>query len=224
MIGFVRLKLAWLPALAVVALSLPAMAREEVVISDDGRQIRLNGDGSWVQLSRDRYATTASGQRVRLKPDGTWSTMDAGDAVASEGRAGIAPANDSTLYLNKVEILKRNIKRAKSIHAETRTVYEVQVVNETDAPIQLQVDLVDRLRAFSSSGANFPIESVSFERDEIAPGERGMIRVVAAGAPKWTFGVRHLALEVDAQTLGNADKRILSKNMNEVERRNVERL
>jgi len=203
-----------------------AMAAEEVVISDDGRQIRLNGDGSWVQLSKDRYATLASGQRVRLKPDGTWSVVGAAAscvAGAFEIRTGLAPANNATLYLNKVEILKRRIKRAKSIHAETRTVYEVQVLNETDAPIKLDLDIADRLRAHSSSGEDFPIESVSFATDRIAAGARGTIRVTAAGAPKW-FGVKHLALEVDANALGNVEKQILSKNMNEVERRNVDSL
>jgi hypothetical protein len=202
---------------------------EEVVISDDGRQIQLNGDGTWIQLSRDRYATNAEGRRVRLRPDGTWTLMTDAEAVAKVAPAAgaqltpLKAASESTLHLAKVEILRRKIKRAKSIHAETRTVYHLGVRNDTEAPLELSPDLKRALKARSSSGGEFEILTLDIEQQRLAPGERTNIRVEAEGSPQW-FGVKYLQLEVAAGALGNADRRLLSKSMDEVDKRSVDHL
>lgn len=202
---------------------------EEVVISDDGRQIQLKGDGTWVQLSRDRFAINSAGQRVRLKADGTWTLMSDVEAAARPQAQAAAPltpiqaASESTLHLAKVEILRRKIKRAKSIHAETRTVYHVGVLNDSNSTIDLTGRLERMLTARSSAGGRFEILAVDVEVEQLSPGERANIRVEAAGAPQW-FGVKYMQLEVAAGALGNSDRRILSKSMDEVEKRSVDRL
>ncbi len=202
---------------------------QEVVISDDGRQIQLNGDGTWVQLSRDRFATNAEGRRVRLKPDGTWTLLSEDTAAAAPRAAAGAPltplqaASESTLHLAKVEILRRKIKRAKSIHAETHTVYHLSVRNDTNTTLDLTAPLQDALTARSSSGGEFEILSVDVDEEQLAPGARTNIRVEAEGAPQW-FGVKYMQLEVAAGALGNSERRILSKSMDEVEKQSVDRL
>lgn len=216
------LKLVLLSALLVL-LGFSASAAE-VVISDDGRQIQINGDGTWVQLSKDRYATNADGQRIRLKPDGTWSLL--GDVTSPDpsGQTALTPisaALESTLFLSKVEILKRRIERAKSTHAQVRTVYHLEVVNDSPADITLDDSLSTKLLPGSSSGAEFEVISVSYPTGLIKPGERETIEVVADGAPRW-FGVKAMTLEVPAGVLGNRQSRVLSKIMSDVERRNVE--
>ncbi len=198
-----------------------SMATSEVVISDDGRQIQLNGDGTWVQLSKDRYATNAAGQRLRLAADGTWSIVDSDKTLQGAPLTPITAANESTLFLAKVEILKRQIKRAKSVHAETVTVYQLQIKNDTDQTISLEGDLSQRFVASSSGGTEYPIESIEVDKPQVAPGERGNITLVALGSPRW-FGTKYMALEVAANTLGNSEKRILSKSMNEVDKRTVD--
>jgi hypothetical protein len=205
--------------------SLSAMAAE-VVISDDGRQIQLNGDGTWVQLSKDRYANNAAGQRVRLKPDGTWSLL--GDVTASVAQTNapltsMTAALESTLFLAKVEILRHRIKRAKSVHAATRSIYHLQVVNDSQTDVELDDTLASKLTARSSSGAQFAIEEVTFSTSRIKPGERGVIQIVADGSPKW-FGVKAMMLEVAPGALGNRQARVLSKSMNDVEKREVDDL
>jgi|SaaInlStandDraft_1057018.scaffolds.fasta_scaffold120189_2 hypothetical protein len=54
--------------------SVNAIAAEDVV-SDDGREVRLNEDGTWSLLSRDRFATTPDGRRIRLMTDGRWELI-----------------------------------------------------------------------------------------------------------------------------------------------------
>lgn len=201
-----------------------SVSAAEVVISDDGRQIQINGDGTWVQLSKDRYAINAAGERIRLKPDGTWSLLS--DAKPANGQAPVAltpisAALESTLFLSKVEILKRRIERAKSTHAEVRSVYYLQVVNDSPADITLDNSLSTKLLPGSSSGAEFEVISVSFPTGLIKPGERETIEVVADGAPRW-FGVKAMTLEVTAGALGNRQSRVLSKMMSDVDRRDVD--
>ena len=196
----------------------------EVVISDDGRQIQINGDGTWVQLSKDRYAINAAGERIRLKPDGTWTLLGEVAAADSPGQAALTPISaglESTLFLSKVEILKRRIERAKSTHAEVRTVYHLQVVNDSPADITLDNTLATKLIPGSSSGAEFEVISVRFPTGLIKPGDRETIEVVADGAPRW-FGTKAMILEVPAGALGNRQPRVLSKIMSDVDRRNVD--
>jgi len=216
-------------AMAVMTSLVAAQAiSDEIVISDDGRQIQLNSDGSWVQVSRDRYATNADGERVRLGPDGRWRVLvqDQGQNQADASSSALTPmiaAGESALYLAKVEILKRRIKRAKSVHAQTNTVYHLQIRNDSNEVIELGDDLAASLTARSSSGRVYTIESVSYDDDVIEPGEQAGVRVVAAGSPKW-FGVKFLSLEIAAGALGNAQKRVLSKNMNDIKKVSVDKL
>jgi len=218
-------------AMAVMTSLVTAQAMsDEIVISDDGRQIQLNSDGSWVQLSRDRYATNAAGERVRLRPDGRWGVLaqdqDQGQNQADASSSAQTPmiaAGESVLFLAKVEILKRRIKRAKSVHAQTNTVYHLQIRNDSSEVIELGDDLAASLTARSSSGRVYTIESVSYDDDIIEPGEQAGVRVVAAGSPTW-FGVKFLSLEIAAGALGNAQKRVLSKNMNDIKKVSVDKL
>ncbi|XOV83905.1 MAG: hypothetical protein ACFHXK_02075 [bacterium] len=213
----------WALVAALIAWVGLSASAAEVVISDDGRQIQINGDGTWVQLSKDRYATNAAGERIRLKPDGTWSLL--GDtAIADQGQTALTPlsaALESTLFLAKVEIQKRRIKRAQSTHAHVRTVYHLQVVNDSPADIFLDDTLESKLIAGNSSGTEYEVLSVTVPASTITPGERVTIEVVADGAPRW-FGVKAMTLTVPAGTLGNRQPRVLSKIMSEVDRRDVD--
>ena len=225
------LRVAALRACAIVimtALVAAQISADEVVISDDGRQIQLNSDGSWVQLSSDRYATNAQGERVGLHSDGTWSVLEQGQnqgqaATTSSAPTPLVVSGGSVLFLAKVEILKRRIKRAKSVHAQTNTVYHLQIRNDSSEVIELSDDLAQSLTASSSSGKVYAIESISYDDDIIEPGELATVRVVATGSPAW-FGVKFLSLQIAAGTLGNAQTRVLSKNMNDVKKVSVDKL
>ncbi len=202
---------------------------QEVVVSDDGRHIQLNGDGTWIQLSQDRFATNAAGERIRLMPNGTWTRMledpqplrGATHSNATVSPAGVPLLSEATLHLARVEILRRKIKRAKSIHAETRTLFHVNVDNHRAGELQLSGIMPEQFKAMSSAGGVFEILSVQVDEPRVAPGEQAWVRVEAAGSPDW-FGVKYLQLEVAAGALGNERARLLSKSMDDVERRSVD--
>ena len=209
----------------VFALVAATAAAEEVVVSDDGRQIRLNDDGTWRQVGGVSYATTASGARVRLRPDGSWQVLDAGESAAVPPPAVVRPelepaAMDVSLELNQVEILRRKIKRSKTTHSQTVTVYHFSVRNEGNNLLRLGDDLIDELRARSSSGGEWPIVSMDIDQPELTRGQQAVIRVVADGAPQW-FGVKYMELQVAPGALGNRERIKLRKPMKQVERRSV---
>jgi len=127
-----------------------------------------------------------------------------------------------SLRLVSVEILRREIRRAKSTHHESRTVYTLAVENETEQAMDLGAASTDAFVASTSRGMAMPIERLETTPDVLGPGERGEVRVVAASAPRW-FGTQYMSLELKPGALGIGAGRVLSMNMEDVVRRDVER-
>jgi acyl carrier protein len=67
---------------------------QEVVTTKDGRQIRLNKDGTWTDVTR-QIVTTKDGRQVQLNPDGTWTEVKATPATR-EGTVSKRPAAKTT--------------------------------------------------------------------------------------------------------------------------------
>ena len=208
-------------SLSILLVLASSAVAEEVVVSDDGRQIRLNDDGTWVQVSQDRFATNAQGQRIRLRADGSWNVISASseDIVRSGAIPNTASLQDEpVIFLKNVEILRREIKRAKSSHAETRMRYTIGVDNKTEQTVAL--DLTGPFEATTNRGGEYPLLSADGPRQVLA-GQQAEVVVVVEDSPAW-FGVKFLSLEVPAKAIGNAGARLLNKNMNEVKRVNVD--
>ncbi len=209
---------------ALMVFSMHAFAdASEVVISDDGRQIKLNADGTWQQLSQDRFATNAAGQRVRLHPDGTWSVAPGVAPAPSPGIPTPVAALDRepVLFLSDASIVRRVIERSKSKHSETRMRFVLQVDNRTSEALAVPGDLTRRLKATTSRGGNYEILSATPESRTIPAGESTSIEIWAKDSPRW-FGIKFLSVEVAPDTLGNGVTRILSKRMDEVKRVEVD--
>lgn len=206
-------------SVALVWLGISSVNAAEVVISDEGRQIRLNDDGTWAQVSQDRFATTLAGDRVRLRPDGSWNYVNAptGDVSAVDKTKPLIE-DEVVLFLKSVEILRREIKRAKSTHAETRMRYTIQIDNVTAQDVR--VDKSARFSAGSNRGGDYETLEV-FGVDRVAAGESGEIVVIVADSPVW-FGTKYLSLQVPANAIGNSVRRVLNKRMDEVRRVRVD--
>jgi hypothetical protein len=206
-------------SVALVCLSLSSVYAAEVVISDDGRQIRLNDDGTWVQISQDRFATTIAGERVRLRPDGSWNYVNGRSPRLSNADAPEPLIEDEVvLFLKSVEILRREIKRAKSTHAETRMRFTIQIDNVTQEHVS--VDKSARFSASSNRGGDYETLEVS-GTDRVDAGASGEVVVIVDGSPVW-FGTKYLSLEVPANAIGNPVRRMLNKRMDEVRRITVD--
>ena len=219
-----------LQLLCACLIGLPAavIAAEEVVISDDGHQIQLNGDGTWVQLSKDRFATDTDGRRIRLRPDGTWSIVGSDLVVGEKMQRDVAtPAprpqllDEPVLFLERVELLKKRRKRAKSSHAELKMFFQVTIRNESTRTLDLASVRASQLTARSSRGTAYSVTEVIPTARTVEPGQTAELSVWADDGPQW-FGIKYLSLEFPANTVGNSATRILSKNMDQVVRREVD--
>jgi hypothetical protein len=207
-------------AFLLIAFPVPALA-DEVVFDDDGRQIQLNADGTWVFLSRDRFAINAAGDRIRLRPDGTWTTASSPNAPKKTTTTGASTDVDVSMYLAQVEIQRKMTRRQKNKHAEMRTIYTLRLANNSDRAIPLSESLAGRMTAGSSRGAEYPIESLVLPGASLGPGENADLHVIAVGAPQW-FGVKYLGLDIAADTFGDSAKQALRKDMDEVIRLEVD--
>jgi len=198
----------------------------EDVVSDDGREVRLNEDGTWSLLSRDRFATTSDGRRIRLMTDGRWDLIiDPEAPLANTLRsvsAGVALShnqmgkNATRILLTQVDILKVNTTKHKATTADTRTFYYLNVTNNSDQAIQLTQDKRDAISASDSKGRQYDVEALRFGSDVIASGESQQLIVIIDGAPRW-YNVRYLSLELAANTFGQHSRVVLSKNMPDIE-------
>lgn len=194
------------------------VAVDKVAVIDGIQRVQLSDDGTWSYLPGGRYATAVGGARIKLEADGSWHVVESTvPASASPGR----PSLGSILVLLKVEILKKQKKRAKSTHTDTRTVFHIDVRNETDKPVELDEYLASRFSVQTSSGTTLPVETVSYSLATIEPGASGRVTVTADGSPRW-FGVKRLELLIAPHTLGNVQQQILAKGMADVEFRSVD--
>lgn len=208
----------------------------EYVISDDGHQIQLNDDGSWIQVSKDRHTTTTDGRRIRLKPNGRWVVMPktSGEAkpvlntdhlttdLTSQTKPQplIPNVSDISIFLPKVEILKKKTKMLKSSRIDTRTVFHLQIVNGSKQTLQLDETIKSGLTATSSGKDKFPITTIQFSTASIAPGQHAAMTVFTEGSPKW-FGIKYLNIQIDKNVIANNSAKILSMNIDDVIKRNV---
>ncbi len=215
----------------------------EDVISDDGREVRLNDDGTWSFLSRDRYASTIDGRRIRLIPDGRWEIMT-DDVTGVEERSqatnssvnGAAattqvtrkivrqPSNtggNPSILLTRVDILKKKTKTHKAIKVDTRTAFYLQVANHSKHPIALSQALKNSVKASDSKGRQYDTLLLRYKGDQIASGASKQIIVLIDGAPRW-YGVKNMNLKIDANTFGDNSSILLSKNMNDIDNKIVE--
>ena len=78
---------------------------DTVVLSDDGREVKLNDDGSWEFVSEDRFATTEDGERIRLRADGRWEPVNDDEGWIALPREALNLSHDSISEENlKVEL------------------------------------------------------------------------------------------------------------------------
>jgi len=127
------------------------------VITDDGREVQLNDDGSWIFLTTDRFANTDDGRRIRLKDDGSWHYLK--DALL---KTKAKNQNDPMITLQKVVIEKYERKALKNTRVKTQTVFYLQLANASpekteQAGKEHDISLIE---VKDNNGKNYPVLAV----------------------------------------------------------------
>jgi len=194
-----------------VTLAMPVLGEEEIVLSDDGREVRLNADGSWEFVSEDRYATTKAGDRIRLRSDGQWEAVK-DPSWQSATAISRNPATAAGLSVSDFVIESVRSTKHKNSRVRNQMVIDIPMAEREDlvrAPEASRVDVKD------SKGRSYEISSVNMR-------ESGL-RIIADDAPTW-WGVKYFEITLPGAALGKDKDVVLRKPMADVIRRNVAEL
>jgi len=212
-----------------VFLPLPLLA-QQTVLSDDGREVRLNDDGTWEFLSNDRFATTQSGERIRLLEDGSWKVDEGEDKWVAIATSALRLSKDTaatdlaSLRLNEVTIESARETQQKNTRLRSQIVFalELSANSESDAGGNYQ-PRVEHFSISDSRGRRYPIKLLQPALLDLALGEAQTLTLVAEGSPRW-WGVKFFRLEVISGDLLGDEPVSLTKSMAEVVRTEVKSL
>ena len=205
--------------LTVLLLPQALLAETGTAVADDGREVRLNEDGTWEYVSEDRFATLVDGRRIRLRADGTWSPVGLDDAkrLGLTQKAGFSQsrvdAGDLAVEITGWVINKAREKRGKNKLSEAQMSITLSVAGDTSGGSLA----ADGLRVTDSRGREY--ESVAFRPVDAD----GNWRLTVDGAPRW-WGIRFFQLEIATGVLGNPETLVLRMIRGEVVDREVDRL
>ncbi len=215
-------------------------AQPKSAIADDGREVRLNEDGSWEFVSEDRFATTDDGARVRLRQDGTWQPAEVWPAEVwpaevRPAEARMAPATaahadrvahgqmqeSETVSLDRVVIESIRSTRHKNSRVESQMVFHLGL--RSAEKLDLSALSGNDFVVTDSRGRLYEVTSVSVTEQQITAQGHGSIVLRVADSPRW-WGNRFFQVDIDSGTLGTARPLQLTMRMSDVIRRDVDEL
>lgn len=169
-----------LPVMVLLALG-NADAQNQQVITDDGREVLLNEDGSWMFKSNDRFANTPDGRRVRLKDNGRWEYI----GHAPVATATLVRTTDLELKLDKVVVEKYEKKVQKNVRLKTWMVFyvNVDVSPLLKDSIALQKDNPALIEVRDDTGKIYPVVSIHASSAMLEPGTKTVLEIRADSAP-----------------------------------------
>ncbi|MBT4520065.1 MAG: hypothetical protein HOC23_08665 [Halieaceae bacterium] len=201
---------------------------EDTVISDDGREVQLKDDGSWIYKSTDRFATTADGKRVRLKDDGSW--IFTGEKAIVIDRGVVADKKfietlslEVTLTELAIETYRgRRSESHKSSRKKTQSVFSLSFAVDKSAPEPLILALEENhFSVEDSDGREYPIVRVEPLEMTIKPGAQATVIVRSDGSPHW-WTTKSMRLILDKQALASRDDIQLLHSMSSAKKRAVD--
>jgi hypothetical protein len=207
--------------LCIAALSVSqGVFADQDVISDDGREVLLKDDGSWVFLSNDRYANTEDGRRVRLKSDGSWEYV--GNAPLQSEQQVRTTTTDITLQ--KAVIENQEVKSYKNVRVTSQTVFYLDINVSPLAEKNITISAADltRIKVTDDKDKIYPVLSVSPKPLILKPDSKQTIEIRADGAPSWLRGAKSMQIELPAGMMGNKAPIRLEQRVDDMEKKKVD--
>ncbi len=211
----------WLSILLLFSVQIYA---QEQIVSDDGREVKLNSDGSWEYISTDRFATTADGRRVRLTVDGQWNytgeKSTAGQKVAVDQKYIDEQSLDIVLNDLVIETVRgKKAPGSKNSRKKTRSIFYLTLSLDKTANEALSMTL--NAKDFSvedTDGRNYPVMAVRPANVVIKPDGEVMISVYADGSPYW-WTTKSMALKVNKKVFSSKKAITLSRALSEAKKK-----
>lgn len=188
---------------------------DQDVISDDGREVLLKDDGSWIFLSTDRYANTEDGRRVRLKADGSWEYV--GNAPMQSDQQVRTTTTD--IKLQQVVIEKHEEKSYKNVRVTSQTVFYLDINVSPLAKKAITISGADlsRIKVKDDKDKTYPVLSISPNPLTLKPDSKLTVEIRADGAPSWLRGTKVMKIELAAGLAGNDKPITLEQRVDDME-------
>ena len=195
------------------------MSADQQVITDDGREVLLKGDGTWVFRSTDRFANTDDGQRVQLKQDGSWQYV---------GNAPMATEEHvrSTLLdikLQKIVIERHEKKVQKNVRLRTQTVFYVNFGLSARAKnnISITKNDVTHIEVKDNNGKAYPVLSIHPAPVVLKPGSDTTMVIRADRSPLLLDDVKSMSVIFKPEIYGIQQRVTLSRDADDFEQKKV---
>ena len=196
-----------------------AMSADQQVITDDGREVLLKADGTWVFRSTDRFANTDDGQRVQLKQDGSWQYV---------GNAPMATEEHvrSTLLdikLQKIVIERHEKKVQKNVRLRTQTVFYVNFGLSARAKnnISITKNDVTHIEVNDNNGKTYPVLSIHPAPVVLKPGSDTIMVIRADRSPLLLDDVKSMSVTFKPEIYGIQQQVTLSRGVDDFEEKKV---
>ncbi len=199
-----------------------AGAEDQLILSDDGREILLRDNGTWTFASPDRYANTPDGQRIRLKPDNTWEPV--GNTPLHTEKQLRTLLTDIRLHQISVETQEEKVHKNKRVITHTVIELRVSVSPLASQALTLTEDTKSSIQVRDDKGQLFDILSISPSPLTMAPHSSHAIMIRADGSPSWWSTSKFIELVLQAGVFGNEATIVLRSPIHEIEHRQVENL
>jgi hypothetical protein len=173
---------------------------KQQVITNDGREVLLNEDGTWKYLSNDRYADTVDGRRVRLKEDGSWEYVGNAPAKSMDQ----VRTTDLDIKLKKVVIENFQKKVQKNTHLTTQTVFYVTLAHSPQAKtgISISQDDIAFISVKDNNGKSDPVVSMKADTTRLEPDAEASIVIRAEKSPSIWDDVKSMQVVFDKGIFG----------------------
>jgi hypothetical protein len=196
-----------------------AGSADQQVITDDGREVLLKGDGSWVFRSTDRFANTEDGQRVQLKQGGSWQYV--GNApMATEEHVRTTLLD---IRLQKVVIERHEKKVQKNIRVRTQTVFYMNLGLSPLAKNNISITKNDmaHIEVNDNNGRNYPVISIHPAPVVLEPGSDTTMVIRADRSPLWLDDVKSMSVIFKPEIYGIQQPVTLSRDADDFEEKKV---
>lgn len=187
-----------------------AHSADKKLITDDGREVLLNDDGSWEFRNTDRFANTDDGRRVRLKQDGSWHYVKNKAVQATTKTPG------PLIKLEKVVIEKHERKALKNTRVKTRTVFYLQLENTTQGKLAAAIKGSDisLIEVKDNNGKNYPVTAIK-------SGTNGSAAVYAEKSPTILDDAKSMEITLKAGIFGLKKPLTLTERISDFDEINV---
>lgn len=190
-------------------------------LSDDGREVLLKPDGTWVFRSNDRFANTSDGQRVRLNDDGTWELVGNAPRI-SEAQVR---TTDIDIQLVRAVIEKQETKLTRNTRVTTQSVFHLRVKVSPQAGEGLRVQSAAPSKFSVKDNRNnvYPVLTVRPESADLQPGSEQTFVVRADDSPSILTMANSMSVEVAPGVFGNAGPILFNYSLRDIEYEKVDR-